>query len=175
MGVLSSSARDRIRTWTQLWIYGQNSTDSWRTTRYDDGQSPKNKASKIQKLAFRCFLLTSAKAKKFQDGDRSTRLYTYTTISLHSRRFSKIATIVYQEDSCSFQQWVQREVKRSYLKDYKVTHRHTHTHTQTDCYNPLPTLGLKMNSNRDFWSNSGCKRIRLEKEGQCTIITVNGK
>ena len=22
------------------------------------------------------------------------------------------------------------------------THTHTHTHTQTDCYNPLPTLGL---------------------------------
>ena len=38
--------------------------------------SPRNKASKIQKLAFRCFLLTSAKAKKFQDGDRSTRIYT---------------------------------------------------------------------------------------------------
>ena len=33
-----------------------------------------DKASKIQKLAFRCFLLTSAKAKKFQDGDRSIRL-----------------------------------------------------------------------------------------------------
>ena len=31
----------------------------------------KNKASKIQKLAFWCFLLTSAKMKKFQDGDRS--------------------------------------------------------------------------------------------------------
>ena len=42
----------------------------------DDGQSLNNKASKIQKLVFRCFLLTSAKAKKFQDGDRLTRLYT---------------------------------------------------------------------------------------------------
>ena len=49
---------------------------------YDDGQSPRNKASKIQKLAFR---LTSAKAKKFQDGDRSTRLYT--AISLQLRLF----------------------------------------------------------------------------------------
>ena len=35
-------------------------------THYDDGQSPRNKHSKIQKLAFLCFLLTSAKAKKFQ-------------------------------------------------------------------------------------------------------------
>ena len=67
-------------SYLNLWIHGQNSTDNWRTTRYDDGQSPRNKASKIQKLAFRCFLLTSAKAKKFQDGDRSIRLYT--TISL---------------------------------------------------------------------------------------------
>ena len=31
---------------------------------YDDGQSPRNKDSKIQKLAaFRCSMLTSAKAK----------------------------------------------------------------------------------------------------------------
>ena len=122
----------------------QNSTDSWRTTCYDDGKSPRKKASKIQKLAFRCFLLTSAKTKKFQDGNQSTRLYT--AISLHIRRFSKIATIVHQKDSHSFQQWVQREAKRSYLQDYEVTHKHTdthaHTHTQTDCYNPPPTLGL---------------------------------
>ena len=115
--------------------------DSWRTTRYD-GQSPRNKASKIQKLAFRCFLLTSAKAKTFQDGDQSIRLYT--TISLQLRHFSKIATIFYQKDSRSFQQWVQQEAKRSILQDYELTDRHTdtHTHTQTDCYNPPPTLGL---------------------------------
>ena len=42
-------------------------------------------ASKIQKLAVRCFLLTSAKAKKFQDGDRLIRLYT--TISLPATFF----------------------------------------------------------------------------------------
>ena len=92
----------------------------------------KAQETKIQKLAFRCFLLTSAKAKKFQDGDRSIRLYT--TISLQLRRFSKIATIFYQKDSRSFQQWVQREAKRSILQDYEltdtVTHTHTHTHTQ---------------------------------------------
>ena len=124
----------RSDSYLNLWIYGQNSTDSWRTTRYDDRQSPRNKASKIQKLAFRCFLLTSAKAKKFQDGDRSIRLYT--TISLQLRRFSKIATIVYQKDSRSFQRWVQREAKRSILQDYELTDRqtdrHTHTHTHTD-------------------------------------------
>ena len=86
-------------------------------------QSPRNKASKIHKLVFRCFLLTSAKAKKFQDGDRSTRLYT--AISLKLRRFSKITTNFYQ-DSCSFQHWVQQEVKRSYLQDYEGTDTHTH-------------------------------------------------
>ena len=83
-----------VNSWT-------NSTDSCRTTCYDNWQSLRNKASKIQKLAFCCFLLTSAKAKKFQDGDRSIRLHT--TISLQLRHFSKIATIVYQKDSRSFQ------------------------------------------------------------------------
>ena len=129
-----------------LWIYGQNSTHSWRTTCYDDGQSPKNKASKIQKLAFWCFQLTSAKAKKFQDGDWSIRLYT--TISLQLRRFSKIATIFYQKDSRSFYRWVPQEAKRSILQDYELTdrqtdrHTDTHTHTQTDCYNPPPIMSI---------------------------------
>ena len=124
----------RSDSYLNLWIYGQNSTGSWRITRYDDRQSPRNKASKIQKLAFR-FLLTSAKAKKFQDGDRSIRLYT--AISLQLRRFSKIATIVYQKDSHSFQQWVQKEAKWSILKDYEVTDTDTHTHTHTHTHRSL--------------------------------------
>ena len=49
---------------------------------------------------------------------------------------SKIATIFCQKDSRSFQQWVQRQAKRSYLQDYEGTD------TRTDCYNPPPTLGL---------------------------------
>ena len=94
-------------------------------------QSPRNKATKIQKLAFHCFLLTSAKVKKFQDGDQFIRLYT--TISLQLRHFSKIATIDYQKDLRSFQQWVQKEAKRSILQDYEVhvTHTQTHRHTYT--------------------------------------------
>ena len=53
-----------------------------------------------------------------------------TAIFLHLRCFS---TIVYQKDSCSFQQWVQREAKQSYIQDYKETdtHKHTYTHTHT--------------------------------------------
>ena len=82
--------------------------------------------------------------KKFHDGDRSVRLYI--TISLQLRRFSKIATIVYQKDSCSFYCWVHQEAKRSILQDYELTDRHTHT--QTDCYNPPPTLGLIFHSIR---------------------------
>ena len=43
VGVLSSSAPSD--SYLNLWIYGQNSTDSWRTTHYDDGQSPRKKQS----------------------------------------------------------------------------------------------------------------------------------
>ena len=58
-------------------------------------------------------------------------------ISLQLRRFSKIATIVYQKDSRSFYRWVHQEAKRSILQDYELTDRqtdrqadtHTHTHT----------------------------------------------
>ena len=67
------------------------------------------------------------------------------SLQLHVRHLSKIASIVYQKDSRSFQQWVQQEAKQSILQDYELTDRqtdtHTHTHT-TDCYNPPPTLGL---------------------------------
>ena len=79
---------------------------------------------KAQETELQCFLLTSAKAKKFQHGDRSMRLYT--TISLQLRRFSKIATIVYK-DSRSFYSWVHQEAKRSILQDYELTDRQTHT------------------------------------------------
>ena len=116
----------QLDSYLNLWIYGQNSIDSWRTTRYDDGQSPRNKASKIQKLAFWCFLLTSAKAKKFQDGDWLIRLYT--RISLQLRHFSKIATIVYQKDSRSFQQPMSSTRSETKLSPRLWRNRHTHTH-----------------------------------------------
>ena len=86
-------------------------------------KAQETKASKIHKLAFPCFLLTSAKAKKIQDGYQSIRIY---TISLQLRCFSKIALIVYQKDTRSFQQWVQQEAKRSILQDYEVTDTQTH-------------------------------------------------
>ena len=80
---------------------------------------------KKQKLAFQCFLLTLAKAKKFQDGDQSTRLDI--AISLQLRRFFENHHKFYQKDSRSFQQWVQQETKRSILQDYEGTETHTHT------------------------------------------------
>ena len=56
-------------------------------------------------------------------------------ISLQLRCFSKIATIVYQKDSRSFQQWVQQELSETKhfprLRGNKHTDRHTHTHTHT--------------------------------------------
>ena len=51
-------------------------------------------------------------------------------ISLQLRRFSKITTIVYQKDSRSFQQWVQKEAKQSIFQDYNVTDTHAHTYTK---------------------------------------------
>ena len=131
VGVHSTSAHDRICTWTCEFMDKTPQIAEEYITRYDDRQSPRNKASKIQKLAFRCFLLTSAKAKKLQDGDRSIRLYT--TISLQLRHFSKIATIVYQKDSRSFQQWVQKISETKYsprLRGNRHTDTHTHTHGQ---------------------------------------------
>ena len=61
VGVLFLISSD---SYLKLWINGQNSTDSWRTTHYFNGQSPWNKASKIQKLAFRCFLLNISKREE---------------------------------------------------------------------------------------------------------------
>ena len=79
-----------------------------------------DKASKIQKLAFRCFLLTSAKAKKCQDGDRSIRLYT--TISLQLRLFFQKSLQLFIRRTR-----IQKEAKRSILQDYEVTDTDTHT------------------------------------------------
>ena len=68
VSVLSSSARDRISTWTCEFM------DKTPQIAEEQLVMTIDNASKIQMLAFRCFLLTSAKAKKFQDGDRSIRL-----------------------------------------------------------------------------------------------------
>ena len=134
----------RSDSYLNLWIYGQNSTDSWRTTRYDGGQNPRNKASKIQKLAFRCFLLTSAKAKKFQDGDRSIRLYT--TISLQLRRFFSLLKTAHPQ-KLAFWKQCPRNIKIEYSQRFACnTHIHTHTHTDK-----LTTITLRLRAR--VWGN----------------------
>ena len=119
-----------------LWIYGQNSTDSWRTTRHDDGQSPRNKASKIQKLVFRCFLLTSAKVKKFQDGDRLTKLYTVVFQDIFQK-----STHVCKKNKMLFRF---RYSHWSKMHTFLILSSNRQTDRRTDCYNPPPTLGLNI-------------------------------
>ena len=117
-------------SYLNLWIYRQNSTDSWRTTRYDDRQSPRNNASKIQKLVFRCFLLTSAKAKKFQHGNRSIRLYVYIhcDFSATKKFFNNRHKILSEELTfCSAMGSTRSETKHSLTLRGK-----TDIHTQTD-------------------------------------------
>ena len=134
VGILSSSARNWIRTWT-CEFYGQNSTNSWRTTRYDNGLSPKNKASKIQKLAFRCFLLTSVKAKKFQDGDQSVKLYT--TIFSATEMFFKNPYISFAEDDEAFPSLHSNCLQNQAISEIKLDRQtDRHTGTQTDYCKP---------------------------------------
>ena len=132
----------RSDSYLNLSIYGQNSTDSWRTTCYDNGQSPGNKASNIQKLVhFGVFLLTSAKAKKFQRWrliDKTVH-YDYSA----TKKFFKNRHNCLSEGFTFFLAMgsTRSETKHSPRLQSK-THTHTHTHSQTDCYNPPPTLGL---------------------------------
>ena len=85
------------------------------------------KSFKDTKLGFRCFLLTSARAKRIQDGDQSIRLYT--AISLQPRCFSEIHTYVCKKLKCSFDSGTQVEAKRTYLQFYPVTDRQTDRQT----------------------------------------------
>ena len=96
-----------INAWVKIdWRVGVlsvtiTSLQNWRNTRYDVRKSQRNKASKIQKLVLWCFImLTSAKVKKIQDGDRLMRLYM--SVSLQQRHLSKITLIVYQKKLTCF-------------------------------------------------------------------------
>ena len=71
-GVLSSSARICTST-CEFMDRTPHIAEEQLVMTKDKAQE--TKLQKIHKLAFRCFLLTSTKAKKFQDGDRSIRLY----------------------------------------------------------------------------------------------------
>ena len=93
VGVLSSSLSSLSSdSFLKLWIYGQNSTDSWTTTCYDDGQNPRSKASKIQKLAVRCFCWSLLKYNIF------TRVKDTLASSMHSCIYH-----IYSENSLQVQ------------------------------------------------------------------------
>ena len=105
----------------------------------DKAQEKSFKESKIQKFAFRCFLLTLAKAKKFQDGNQSTWLYT--AVLPEPGSFLEIHTYVRKNIRCSFNSGTHVEAKRTHFRFCPGTDRQTHR--WTDCYNLPPTLGLK--------------------------------
>ena len=123
-----------------LLIYGQNSTDSWRTTRYDDGQSPRNKTSKIQKLAFRCFFFADiSKGKEISKWQPINKALDYNFFA--TKKFFKNHHNCLIEGLAFFPAIgsTRSETKHS-PRLQSNTQTHPHTHTQTN--NPPPTVGL---------------------------------
>ena len=119
----------RSDSYLNLWIYGQNSTNSWKTTRYDDGQSPRNKASKIKKVSVSLFYADISKSEEISKWSQIDKTLHYNFSATKTFFFFKSPQFFYQKDWCSFQQWVQKEVKRSILQDYEETDTaQTHTH-----------------------------------------------
>ena len=111
-------------------MFFQSPSDLFRTDEFLDKTSQLPEEALIMTIDNKdandqCFMFTSAKVKKFQDGDRLMRFTQ--PLLCNQDVFFKIVTIVYQKDSCFFQPWVQQEVKRSSLQDYEGTHTHTHT------------------------------------------------
>ena len=95
------------------------------------------KRLKIRKLAFRYFLMTSAKKKeeeisRWRPIDKALHYDFSATKMFFKKRHNVFIKNTHVLSSNGFQQ----ETKRSILQDYEVTHR------QIDCYNPPPTLGL---------------------------------
>ena len=86
------------------------------TTRYNDGQSPRKKYFLITKVSVSVFSGDISKSKEISRWRPINRALHYDFSA--TKIFKKIATIVYQKDSHSFQQWVQQEEKQSILQDY---------------------------------------------------------
>ena len=81
--------------------------------------------------------------KKFQDGDRFTKLYI--AVFPEPRCFSEIHLYFCKEIRCSFDSGTDVEVKHMHFLFCPVTDRHTNTQTDRrteDCCNPLPMLVL---------------------------------
>ena len=129
----------------QDYIYLQNFTNSCINTPKDNRQNSRNKASKRQKLVFQHFLLTSPKTIKFQDGNRSTRIYT--AVSLQQDEFRTNRFYFLPVTIPVFCRYAQKAVRPCSCGNQAVTHRHTdtqtHTHTRTHTHKhthtPPPT------------------------------------
>ena len=90
-------------------------------TRYDDRQSPRNKASNRRKFVLQCFLLTSPKTIRFQYGDRLTRIYTAVSLQQDEFRTNRFYFLpITIPASCIY------AVKLCSCGDQAVTHTHTH-------------------------------------------------
>ena len=98
--------------------------------------------------------MMSAKAKKFQDGDQSTRLYT--TVSPQQRHFKKKSPQFFIRRTHNH--WSNQESKTKYsprLQGNRHTDRHTdrQTHTQTHTYTHTHThtIGVGTMGARGPW------------------------
>ena len=127
VGVLFSQLTIRfVLELVNLWTKPPQIAEEQLVMTMDKAQE--TKLQRIQKLVFQCFLLKSAKAKKFQNGDRSIRLYT--TISLQLRRSSKIHTHILAEDDEAFQMMCSNclQIKKSLRSNRTDRQTDTHTH-----------------------------------------------
>ena len=113
----------------QDYIYLQNFTNSCINTPKDNRQNSRNKASKRQKLVFQHFLLTSAKTIKFQDGNRSTRIYTAVSLQQDEFRTNRFYFLPFTIPA--FCRYAQNTVRPCSCRDQAVTQTHTHQKTTT--------------------------------------------
>ena len=124
----------RSDSYLNLWIYGQNSTDSWRTTRYDDGQSPRNKASKDTKVSVSLFSADISKSEEISRWRPIDKTVHYDFSATETFFISLLKTAHPQK--LAFRKQCPKNIKIEYSQRFACN---TQTDRQTDYYNPLPT------------------------------------
>ena len=96
----------------------------------DKAQETKLQRYKVSVSVFSADISKSEEIPRWRPIDKTLH-YDFSATEMF---FKNRHNIAYQKDSCSFQQWVQQEAKRSILQDYEVTNRHTDTHTELHVY-----------------------------------------